>query len=96
MNVLVAYDVATTTPEGRKRLRRVARVCENFGQRVQYSLFECQVGDAELIRLRTHLLEEIHPNEDSLRLYRLVGNFADNVESYGRDRRVDFEGPLVV
>lgn len=96
MNVLVTYDVQTTTREGRRRLRRVARVCLDFGQRVQYSVFECSVGDAELVRLRSRLLDEIDPAEDSLRLYRLVGNFAEVVESHGKDRRIDYDGPLVV
>ena len=95
MQVLVSYDVQTTTKEGRRRLRRVARVCEDFGQRVQYSVFECTVGETELTTLRAKLCDEIHPVEDSLRLYRLVGNFDDVVESYGKDRRIDFEGPLI-
>ena len=58
MFVLVTYDVSTTTPEGRRRLRRVARVCKNFGQRVQYSVFECQVNDTQWVRLKHDLLEE--------------------------------------
>ena len=96
MNVLVTYDVQTTTAEGRRRLRRVARVCLDFGQRVQYSVFECSVGETELAKLRSRLLDEIDPAEDSLRLYRLVGNFGEVVESHGRDRRIDYDGPLVV
>jgi CRISPR-associated protein Cas2 len=95
MNVLVTYDVATTTAEGRKRLRRVARVCLDFGQRVQLSVFECQVGEAEWVQLRGRLLDEIDPSEDSLRLYRLVGSLHDIVESFGRDRRIDMDGPLI-
>jgi CRISPR-associated endonuclease Cas2 len=58
MFVLVTYDVSTLTPEGRRRLRRIARVCQNFGQRVQLSVFECFVGETELVRLRHDLLEE--------------------------------------
>ncbi|HEX7377791.1 MAG TPA: CRISPR-associated endonuclease Cas2 [Pirellulales bacterium] len=96
MNVLVTYDVQTTTPAGRRRLRRVAQVCLDFGQRVQYSVFECNVGETELVRLRGRLLDEIDAAEDSLRLYRLVGNFQEVVESYGKDRRIDFDGPLVI
>ena len=95
MQVLVSYDVQTTTKEGRRRLRRVARVCQDFGQRVQYSVFECTVGETELAALRAKLLDEINPAVDSLRLYRLVGKFDDVVESYGKDRRIDFEGPLI-
>lgn len=96
MNVLVTYDVQTTTPAGRRRLRRVAQVCLDFGQRVQYSVFECNVGETELVKLRSRLLDEIDPAEDSLRLYRLVGNFQEVVESHGKDRRIDFDGPLVI
>lgn len=95
MNLLVTYDVSTTTPEGRRRLRRVAQVCEDFGQRVQYSVFECSVGEADLVRLRSRLLDEMDPGEDSLRLYSLPGRLSDAVEVHGRDRRIDFEGPLI-
>ena len=95
MQVLVCYDVMTTTPEGRRRLRRVARVCLDFGQRVQQSVFECTLDETGLTRLRARLLDEIELEEDSLRLYRLLGKFEEIVESYGRDRRVDFEGPLI-
>jgi CRISPR-associated protein Cas2 len=96
MNLLVTYDVSTTTPEGRRRLRRVAQVCQDFGQRVQYSVFECSVGETDLVRLRSRLLDEIDPDEDSLRLYRLHGSIADTVEVHGRDQRIDFDGPLIV
>jgi CRISPR-associated protein Cas2 len=96
MNILVAYDVNTTTPAGRRRLRRVARVCLDFGQRVQYSLFECAVGETELATLRTRLLSEIDTAADSLRLYRLNGGFGDMVEAHGRNRAVDFQAPLIV
>ena len=95
MQILVCYDVATTTPAGRKRLRRVARACLDFGQRVQQSVFECTLDETELTRLRARLLDEIELEEDSLRVYRLIGRFEDVVESYGRDRRIDFEGPLI-
>ncbi len=96
MNLLVTYDVSTTTPEGRRRLRRVAQVCQDFGQRVQYSVFECSVGETDLVRLRSRLLDEIDPDDDSLRLYRLHGSISETVEVHGLDRRVDFEGPLIV
>jgi CRISPR-associated protein Cas2 len=95
MQVLVCYDVATTTPAGRRRLRRVARVCLDYGQRVQQSVFECSVDEKGLTGLRAQLLDEIDTGEDSLRLYRLIGRFDEIVESYGRDRRIDFEGPLI-
>ena len=98
MNILVTYDVSTLTKAGRRRLRRVARVCEDFGQRVQYSVFECVVGETELVQMRGRLLDEIDPREDGLRLYRLSASFRDEgvLERYGRDNSVDFEGPLVI
>jgi len=69
MVVLVTYDVATTSAEGRRRLRQVARKCLDFGQRVQNSVFECQVDWEQWTRLRLDLLELIEPSEDSLRFY---------------------------
>lgn len=95
MQLLVTYDVSTTSREGRRRLRRVARVCTDFGQRVQKSVFECSVDERQLIVLRSRLLDEIHLAEDSLRLYRLLGAFDEVVEHYGQDRRIDFDGPLI-
>ncbi len=96
MHVLVTYDVNTQTSAGRRRLRRVARVCLDFGQRVQYSVFECVVGETEFARLRTRLLVEIDPEADNLRLYRLAGSFTEVVEAHGRNRAIDFEGPLII
>ena len=96
MHVLVTYDVSTVTKEGRRRLRRVARVCLNFGQRVQLSVFECSVGDAELARLRHELLEEISPTEDSVRLYLLGADPSKRVEHYGQKPSIDFDDALVV
>ncbi len=71
MEVLVAYDVATDDAEGRRRLRRVAKVCEAYGQRVQRSVFECMVNEAQLELLKHRLLLEMDLNQDSLRIYRL-------------------------
>jgi CRISPR-associated protein Cas2 len=96
MNILVTYDVSTITSAGRRRLRRAARVCCDFGQRVQQSVFECSVDEKQMVLLRSRLLDEVDLEEDNLRLYRLSGAFADVVEQYGKDRRVDFEGPLIV
>jgi CRISPR-associated protein Cas2 len=96
MYVLVTYDVSTTTSAGRRRLRRVAQACVNFGQRVQYSVFECNVGETEIVRLRQSLLEEINPNEDSLRIYTLGEDPSRRVEHYGQKPAQDFEEALVV
>lgn len=95
MDILVAYDVNTETREGRRRLRRVATTCKDFGQRVQYSVFECRVNDAQLETLRARLLAVIAEDEDSLRIYRLHPPRERNIECYGKDSYVSFEDPLV-
>jgi len=96
MEILVAYDVATETSEGQRRLRQVARVCLDFGQRVQKSVFECSVSEIQYEKLRQSLLEIIDEEEDSLRIYRLPTPKERFVEHYGIERGVDFHGPLVV
>jgi CRISPR-associated protein Cas2 len=96
MNILVCYDVNTLTAAGRKRLRRVARCCQDYGQRVQFSVFECTVNEMRLERLRRRLLKEIDDKEDSLRIYFLGPKREGVVESHGRDTYVDFTAPLVL
>lgn len=96
MLYLIAYDVATTTPEGRRRLRRVARACQDYGQRVQKSIFECLVGPEQWVRLHQALLDIIDPAEDSLRIYPLDENVRRRIEHVGRDEPIDFEGPLIL
>ncbi|MEI6235448.1 MAG: CRISPR-associated endonuclease Cas2 [Planctomycetota bacterium] len=96
MLVLVCYDVATTTKEGRARLRRVAKACLNFGQRVQNSVFECIVDPAQWTRLRLALTHEYKSEEDSLRFYFLGSNWQRRVEHLGAKPSTDLEGPLIV
>lgn len=96
MLVIVSYDVSTETAAGRKRLRRVARVCESMGQRVQKSVFECKVDIAQFEQLERRLLAEIKVEEDCLRFYRLTEPIDVHVREYGRFRSVDFDGPLVI
>ena len=96
MLILVTYDVSTETAAGRKRLRRVAKVCQSYGQRVQQSVFECKVDLAQYEQLERTLLKEIDEKEDNLRLYRLSEPLDRNVKEYGKFRAVDFEGPLVL
>jgi len=96
MMVLVTYDVKTETPEGRKRLRRVAKACENFGQRVQFSVFECLVDPALWASLRQGLISEINQDEDSLRFYFLGANWRRRIEHIGAKKSYDPEGPLIV
>ncbi len=97
MLVVVSYDVSTETDEGRRRLRRVAKICQAYGQRVQKSVFECLVDPAQWVELRARLLEEANLDEDSLRFYFLGKNWHRRVEHHGV--RCDFdleEGTLMV
>lgn len=96
MLVVVTYDVSTETAAGRKRLRRVAKVCESMGQRVQKSVFECQVDEMQLEQLERALLAEIDETQDNLRFYRITESAHLRVKQYGVFRAVDFEGPLVI
>ena len=95
MWIIVAYDVRTDEAKGRKRLRRVAQVCKDFGQRVQKSVFECQVDDMKYEELRRRLLREINDEEDNLRLYRLTEPREQHVETYGLSRTIFFDEPLI-
>jgi CRISPR-associated protein Cas2 len=96
LDVLIAYDVATETKEGQRRLRRVAQVCKDFGQRVQKSVFECSVNEMQFVLLRRRLLDCIGTEEDNLRMYRLVEPRERHVEAYSKNLYVDFKDPLVL
>lgn len=96
MMVLVSYDVRTSEPGGARRLRRVAKVCRNFGQRVQFSVFECLVDPAQWTRLRQKLIDEIDEEADSLRFYFLGANWRGRMEHVGAKMSIDQEGPLIV
>lgn len=96
MMVLVSYDVSTEKKGGRKRLRRVAKACENRGQRVQKSVFECLVEPEQWKTLRHSLIEEIDEEKDSLRFYFLGSNWKRRVEHVGAGEGYDPEGPLIV
>lgn len=95
MFVLVSYDVNTETKEGRARLRRIAKLCVNHGQRVQFSVFECLVDHAKWVELRARLIDEMDPEKDSLRFYFLGNNWRHRVEHVGAKPSLDPEGPLV-
>lgn len=96
MLVLVCYDVNTETREGRRRLRRVAKLCEATGQRVQKSVFECQIDSAQMEELERKLRGQIDEAQDCLRLYRIPGSRGAEVREFGHFKAVDFEGPLVL
>lgn len=93
--VLVAYDVSTESPEGRRRLRRVAKICQDSGQRVQKSVFECWVDPAQWTRLRGRLLAEFSADADSFRFYFLGDNWRGRIEHHGVNSAYDPEGPLI-
>jgi CRISPR-associated protein Cas2 len=96
MLILVTYDVATVEKAGQRRLRKVAQACEDYGTRVQKSVFECQVGQKEWVLLRDRLLKEIKTEEDSLRFYFLDAEAVKRTEHHGIGRPVDLTGPLVL
>lgn len=94
--VLVSYDVSTTDAAGCRRLRRVARLCENYGQRVQNSVFECVVDSAQWVALRAKLVAEVNPAHDSLRFYFLGNEWRRRVEHVGAKVSYDPEAPLIL
>lgn len=96
MLVLVSYDVATSDAGGPGRLRRVAKACKDYGQRVQYSVFECLVDPGQWERLKHRLLGVIDTDKDSLRFYYLGSNWRGRVEHVGVKPGVDQEGPLII
>jgi CRISPR-associated protein Cas2 len=96
MIVVVAYDVSTETKEGRRRLRRVAQACKDYGQRVQKSVFECVLRPSDWVKLKDRLLRETALSEDSLRFYFLDEAARTRTEHHGVNCPVDIEGPLIV
>lgn len=95
MLVLITYDVSTIEKDGRTRLRRVAKMCQNYGQRVQLSVFECIVDPAQFALLRQKLIDIISMEKDSLRFYFLGANWRGRVEHVGTNQPMDQEGPLI-
>lgn len=96
MYVLVTYDVSTKTPAGKKRLRHIAKICENFGQRVQNSVFELLVDPGQWADCKSQLENTFNPAEDSLRYYYLGSNWKRRVEHVGAKETLDIDGPLII
>ncbi len=96
MMVLVSYDVNTQTTEGRARLRRVAKLCEDVGQRVQNSVFECKLDSTQLLALKSKLLRVADHEKDSLRFYNLGNKWQGRVEHFGAKVAYDPEGPMIL
>ena len=96
MLVVVSYDVETTDAAGRRRLRRIARTCQDHGQRVQFSVFECEVTPGDWVKLRARLIEEMDESRDSLRFYFLGAGGKRRIEHAGNRKPVDLDGALMV
>lgn len=96
MLVLITYDVSTETPAGKTRLRKVAKHCVNYGQRVQNSVFECLVDAAQLVKLKHELCQLIDPEVDSLRFYNLGNNYQHRIEHVGAKASYQPEGVLLL
>lgn len=96
MMVVIAYDVNTETNAGKKRLRKVAKLCTDYGLRVQNSVFECMIDTAQLKQLQYRLRQLIDPETDSLRFYYLQDNWRSRIEHFGAKAGVDLEGPLIL
>ncbi len=96
MLMLITYDVTTTTKEGRRRLRHIAKACESYGQRVQFSVFECNVGATQWAKLKAKLISAFDPKQDSLRFYKLGETPEKRIEHHGTKPSIDYEGPLIV
>ncbi|MGG3846523.1 CRISPR-associated endonuclease Cas2 [Aeribacillus composti] len=95
MLVLITYDVSTVSSAGQKRLRKVSKVCQNYGQRVQNSVFECNVDAAQFTALKLELTNIIGENKDSLRFYQLGNNYKSRVEHIGVKASLDLEDPII-
>ena len=96
MLVLITYDVNTETREGRKRLRQVSKVCQNYGQRVQNSVFECEVDAGQFLKAKDRLVRLISIETDSLRFYNLGNNSQKKVEHFGAKPSFDVSEPLII
>ena len=96
MLVLITYDVNTQSTSGRKRLSKIAKICCNYGQRVQNSVFECDLDPAQLVLVRKTLLDVLDESEDSLRFYNLGNHYHQKIEHFGKKESYDPEGVLIV
>lgn len=96
MLVVISYDVQTTDAAGRRRLRRIAKTCQDYGQRVQFSIFECEVSPARWVELRARLLSIMDSKTDSLRFYNLGADGQRRIEHVGTRQPLDLDGPLLL
>ncbi len=94
--MIVSYDVSTVTPDGRRRLRQIAKACQNWGIRVQNSVFECNVNPAQWVKLKAELECIFNPETDSLRYYNLGDKYSTRIEHVGAKPTIDVESPLLL
>lgn len=96
MKIVISYDVKTDVPGGKKRLRRIAKLLESYGQRVQYSVFECEIDEGKWLMLKNRVLKEIDKSEDSLRIYRLGNNWEKKIEQIGVKKHYEMEKDVLI
>lgn len=96
MYILVTYDIAVTSPTGQKRLRKISQACSDYGQRVQHSVFECDVNEIQMTELIHRLEKLMNPSEDSIRIYKLIGQSRDEIIHKGIKEPVDYRDPLIL
>ena len=96
IDLLIVYDIDTKTPEGRRRWRAICQMCKDYGQRVQYSVFECRLTQAQVEEIESKAVDKIDEGTDSLRFYVLRGGRDAALRAYGIDRYHDFDAPLVL
>ncbi|NLP34200.1 MAG: CRISPR-associated endonuclease Cas2 [Clostridiales bacterium] len=96
MFILITYDINVTSKNGQSRLRKVAKICVNYGQRVQNSVFECKVTEAELLKIKKKLEDVIDKETDSLRFYRLGNNYDKKVKHIGAKQTYKFDDPMIL
>ena len=96
MLILITYDVNTETAEGRKRLTKIAKICCNYGQRVQNSVFECDLDASQMVVVKDQLLSVINGEKDSIRIYNLGNKYSSKIEQFGKIESYDPEGDLIL
>ncbi|MDO4335262.1 MAG: CRISPR-associated endonuclease Cas2 [Bacteroidales bacterium] len=96
MYILVTYDIETKNNEGQQRLRKIAKCCRNYGQRVQSSVFECEVTPSQLLSLKHQLISIIDKNVDSIRIYHMGNNYHSKIERIGVETAIDIQGDLII
>ena len=96
MYILVTYDVETIDKDGKKRLRKIAKICQNYGQRVQNSVFECRVNEQEYLLLKSEIMKKMDAKKDSVRFYRLGTKYKEKIEHFGVKEPYNFEEAFII